>query len=181
MGELSEKHNIHYVDAPVAGSKGPAAAGELLFLAGGKEDKLAPLASYFAAMGKKTLYLIEVGNGSNIKMLINLLLAQSMVAFSEAIKLGKGMGLDESLLLNILTATPVVAPFLGAIKPRLEEGSFDANFPLKWTHKDINLALDTAKELDVPMKSLIQTESLYRSAIEDGLGEEDFSAIYKSV
>ena len=132
-------------------------------------------------MGKKTLFLNEVGNGANVKMLINLLLAQSMTAFSEAVSLGRGMGLDESMLLNVLTATPVVAPFLGAIKPRLEQNIFDTNFPLKWIHKDIMLALDTASELGVSMKSLDQTEALYKKAHENGLGEEDFSAIYKSL
>ncbi len=181
MNQLSKKHNIRFVDAPVAGSKGPAEAGELLFLAGGKEEELEDLAPFFNAMGKKTLYLNEVGNGANVKMLINLLLAQSMTAFSEAMNLGKGMGMDESLLLNILTATPVVAPFLSAIKPRLEQGIFDVNFPLKWIHKDIMLALDTASEVGVSMPSLDQTESLYKMALGKGLGDEDFSAIYKSV
>ena len=181
MGVLSEKHNVQFVDAPVAGSKVPAEAGELLFLAGGKEEKLLALQPFLEVMGKKTIYLNEIGNGANMKMLINLLLAQSMTAFSEAIHLGKGMGLDESLLLNILTATPVAAPFLGAIKPRLEQKIFDANFPLRWIHKDIMLALDTASELGVTMKSLDQTEALYKSALENGLGDEDFSAIYKSI
>lgn len=181
MNIMSEKHSIQFVDAPVAGSKAPAESGELLFLAGGKEEELSFLEPCFDAMGKKTLYLNEVGNGANMKMLINLLLAQSMTAFSEAISLGIGMGLNEGLLLNILTATPVVAPFLAAIKPRLENDVFDVNFPLKWIHKDIILALDTAEELGVDMKSLDQTEALYKRALERGLGDEDFSAIYKSL
>lgn len=178
---MSEKHNIQFIDAPVAGSKAPAESGELLFLAGGKEEELSHLNSCFDAMGKKTLYLKEVENGANMKMLINLLLAQSMTAFSEAISLGRGMGLNESLLLNILTATPVDAPFLAAIKPRLENGVFDVNFPLKWIHKDIVLALDTAEKLGVGMKSLDQTKGLYKLALESGLGDKDFSAIYKSL
>ena len=128
MAALAAKFNIRFVDAPVAGSKAPAENGELLFLAGGKEEVFGELTPLFDAMGKKTLYLEKVGNGANVKMLINLLLAQSMTAFSEAMALGKGMGLAEGQLLNILTATPVVAPFLSMLKPRLETGNFDANF-----------------------------------------------------
>ncbi len=181
MAKKAAQHNLRFVDAPVAGSKAPAESGELLFLAGGKEAALYELTPLFEAMGKKTLYLNDVGNGANVKMLINLLLAQSMTAFSEAISLGKNMGLNESLLLNILTSTPVVAPFLGAIKPQLEAGSFDVNFPLKWILKDINLALDTANEVKTNMASLTTTKSLFENAMEKGFGDEDFSAIYKSV
>lgn len=181
MSDLAAQHGVRFVDAPVAGSKAPAEAGELLFLAGAKEEALVDVQPHLDVMGKKTLCLGEMGNGANMKMLINLMLAQSITTFSEAIKLGKGMGLDEGLLLNVLTATPVVAPVMGLLKERLLVGNFDVNFPLKWIYKDIMLALDTASEHSVPMKSLEQTEALYKEALDGGLGELDFSAIYKSM
>ncbi len=181
MAALAAEYKVRFVDAPVAGSKAPAESGELLFLAGGKEEELTDIAPLLEVMGKKTLYLGEAGNGANVKMLINLMLAQSMATFSEAIALGKGMGLGEGQLLNILTATPVVAPVMGALKERLLAGTFDVNFPLKWIHKDIMLALDTASELSVPMPSLEQTEALYKDALNEGLGDLDFSAIYKAL
>lgn len=181
MAQLSVKHRVRFVDAPVAGSKAPAENGELLFLAGGTEEELTEVAPLLDIMGKKTLYLEKPGNGANVKMLINLMLAQSMATFSEAIALGKGMGLGEEQLLNILTATPVVAPVMGLLKERLLTGNFDVNFPLKWIHKDVMLALDTASELSVNMPSLEQTESLYKIALDSGLGELDFSAVYQSI
>jgi len=181
MDQLAKAHGVHFADAPVAGSKAPAEQGELLFLAGGKEEDLIDFAPFFSAMGKKTLYLNEVGNGANMKMLINLMLAQSMATFSEAIKLGKGMGLDESLVLNILTATPVVSPVMGLLKDRLLNREFDVNFPLKWIHKDIMLALDTASELDVTMPSLEKTEEIFKTALDERMGEMDFSAVYQSL
>ncbi|MCE7995026.1 MAG: NAD(P)-dependent oxidoreductase [Roseivirga sp.] len=181
MGKLSAGYQIRFVDAPVAGSKVAAENAELLFLAGGKEEELTDMAPLFDIMGKKTLYLGEMGNGTNVKMLINLMLAQSMATFSEAIALGKGMGLAEGQLLNILTATPVVAPVMGLLKERLLDGNFDVNFPLRWIHKDIMLALDTASELSVPMPSLGQTEALYKNAMDSGMGDLDFSAIYKAL
>lgn len=179
MGKLSAGYQVRFVDAPVAGSKAPAENGELLFLAGGKEEDLTDITPLFDIMGKKTLYLGDIGNGANVKMLINLMLAQSMATFSEAIALGKGMGLEEGQLLNILTATPVVAPVMGLLKARLLAGDFEVNFPLKWIHKDVMLALDTASELSVQMPSLEQTEALYKSALDEGLGDLDFSAIYQ--
>lgn len=179
MAELSAQYQVRFVDAPVAGSKAPAESGELLFLAGAKEEELTDILPLLEVMGRKTIYLGKIGNGANMKMLINLMLAQSMATFSEAIALGKGMGLEEGQLLNILTATPVVAPVMGLMKDRLLEGNFDVNFPLKWIHKDVMLALDTAGELSVPMPSLEQTETLYKNALDQKLGDLDFSAIYK--
>ena len=181
MAALAHSHEVRFIDAPVAGSKAPAEAGELLFLAGGLEADWEAIKPYLEVMGKKTLYLAKTGNGANMKMLINLMLAQSMATFAEAIKLGKGMGLGEELLLNVLTATPVVSPVMGLLKERLLAGNFEVNFPLKWIHKDLMLALDTASELSVDMPSLEQTESLYKAALDGGLGELDFSAVYQSI
>lgn len=179
MSTLSGEYKVHFVDAPVAGSKAPAAAGELLFLTGGTEEVLKEIVPLLGVMGKKTLFLGKPGNGANVKMLINLMLAQSMATFSEAMSLGKAMGLPEKQLLNILTATPVVAPVMNLLKERLLAGDFDVNFPLKWIHKDVMLALDTASELGVSMSSLEQTEALYKEALDENLGDLDFSAIYQ--
>ena len=181
MAELANTQGIRFVDAPVAGSKAPAANGELLFLVGAQEADIPEALPLFDIMGKKTLFLGKAGNGANVKMLINLMLAQSMATFAEAIALGKGMGLEEAQLLNILTATPVVSPVMALLKERLLAGNYEVNFPLKWIHKDINLALTTARELGVSMASLEQTEQLYGTALEADLGDLDFSAIYKSM
>ena len=181
MAELANTQGIRFVDAPVAGSKAPAANGELMFLAGAQEADIPEALPLFDIMGKKTLFLGKAGNGANVKMLINLMLAQSMATFAEAIALGKGMGLEEAQLLNILTATPVVSPVMALLKERLLAGNYEVNFPLKWIHKDINLALTTARELGVSMASLEQTEQLYGTALEADLGDLDFSAIYKSM
>ena len=135
MAAKAAKYNLRFVDAPVAGSKAPAESGDLLFLAGGKEEALQELQPLFQAMGKKTLFLEEVGHGANVKMLINLLLAQSMTAFSEAMDLGKIMGLNEGLLLNILTATPVVAPFLEPAQRTSRRKGFQRQFSTKMDSK----------------------------------------------
>ena len=63
MAELAKKHEVRFIDAPVAGSKAPAEAGELLFLAGGKEEDWQEIKPYLDVMGKKTLFLAQTGNG----------------------------------------------------------------------------------------------------------------------
>lgn len=178
MSSLSEQHGIRFLDAPVAGTKGPAEKGELLFLVGGEESALAEVQAHLDIMGKKTLFLGASGRGASMKMLINLLLGQSMLAFSEAMALGRAMDLEEGLLFNILTATPVIAPVLSVLRPKLEQENREANFPLSLMQKDLHLAATTAFEHNVPMPSLNVAKEVFAAAKQGGLGEEDFSSVF---
>lgn len=177
IGEEAEKHNIRYVEAPVAGTKQPAEKGELVFFAGGNKPDIEEASPYFDIMGKKTAHLGEIGKGASMKMLINLMLAQSMLAFSETINLGKSMGLDQGLMHNVLLNTPVVAPFLQVIKEKLENNDFTANFPLKWMAKDLNLVSRAAQENKSTIPSASLTREIFDAAV-DAHGDDDFSTIY---
>ena len=169
---------IRFVAAPVAGTKAPAENGELLFFASGEQGDVAPLAPYFEAMGKKTVYMGGVPNGPAIKMLINQLLGQSMGAFAEAIALGKAMGLAQNTLFDVLLATPVTAPFLNLIRQKVESGNEEVNFPLKWMLKDLHLVSQTAYAHQVPMPTLQASKEAYAIAAKQGYAEKDFSAIF---
>lgn len=178
MARFAAEYGIIYIDGPVAGTKGPAEKGELVFLLGGDKEAAGRIEPLLEIMGKKTIFLGEVGNGSNMKMLINLLLAQSMLAFSEAMVLGKKMGLENDTLFNVLLNVPVTAPFLSLVRDKMEKNDYEANFPLQWIHKDIHLATLTAYEKEVSMPSLNAAKEVYSLAKQQGYGEYDFSAIY---
>ncbi|MEM7548959.1 MAG: NAD(P)-dependent oxidoreductase [Bacteroidota bacterium] len=176
---LAQQSGVRFIDAPVAGTKGPAEAGELLFLLGGEAEDIEEVAPLFELMGKKYLRLGKAGKGSAMKMLINQLLAQSTVAFVEAMVLGEAMGLKQETLFNVLTATPVVAPVISGIRPKLESGDYDPNFSLKWIHKDLHLSSLTAYEKEVPLHNLGVTKELFGQAKQNGFGDMDFSSIYE--
>ena len=112
-------------------------------------------------------------------MVNNLILAQAMVAFSEAMVLGESLGISRSMLFATLLGSPVVAPFLSFKKSKIEEGEYDAEFPLQWMHKDAQLAADTAYEAGVALPSGNVVKEIYALAIRSGLGEMDFSAVYR--
>lgn len=178
MGSIVQDMGLRYIDAPVAGTKGPAEKGELVFLVGSGKEDLLEVQPLLDVMGKKTIHLGAVGHGSNMKMLINLLLAQSMLAFSEAMVLGKGMGLAEETLFNVLLNVPVTAPFLNLVRPKLENGDYAANFPLQWIQKDLHLAATTAYEQGIATPSLNVAKEIFALAKQSGYAEQDFSAIY---
>jgi len=175
----AHRHGFRLADAPVAGTKGPAEAGELLFLVGAAEEDVQEAAPLLAAMGKKSLYFGEAGQGAAMKMLINGLLAQNMLAFAEAVHLGAGLGLPRQQVFDVLLGTPVTAPFLSAIRGKTEGDDHSVNFPLKHMHKDLHLASKAAYEAGQPAPSLNAAKEAYASARASGLAEEDFTAIYR--
>ncbi len=181
FGNLAKDAGVRYLDAPVAGTKGPAENGELLFLLGGNETDLKEASPLLDIMGKKTLHLGDVGTGSSMKMLINQLLGQQMVAFAEALSMGTQMGIVQETLLNVLLATPVVAPVMAAVRPKLENENYEANFPLKWIHKDLHLSSITAYEYEIATPNLNATKEVFAQAKKAGFGDLDFTAVYEFV
>lgn len=179
LATRAEQRGYRYVDAPVAGTKGPAEAGELLFLLGGHEADVTRVAPLTDAMGKKAIHLGAAGQGAAMKVLVNGLLAQSMLAFSEAAHLGVALGLPRATVFDVLLATPVTAPFLSAIRGKTEGDDYSVNFPLEHMRKDLHLAAGAAYEVNRPMPSLNAAKEAFASAQAAGLGAEDFTAVYR--
>ena len=179
MADEAKQRKVRFIDAPVGGSKGPAEQGQLLFFVGGDKADVDEVRPFLEAMGKAVYHMGGNGMGSAMKMVNNLILAQAMVAFSEAIVLGDSIGIPKDMLFGTLLGSPVVAPFLSFKRSKIEEGKFDVEFPLQWMHKDMQLAAETAYELGVAMPAANVTKEIYALALRNGLGGQDFSAVYK--
>jgi glyoxylate/succinic semialdehyde reductase len=178
MADEARQRKVRFIDAPVGGSKGPAEQGQLLFFVGGETADIEQARPYLEAMGKAVIHVGGHGMGSSMKMVNNLILAQAMVAFSEAIVLGQSLGIPKDKLFSTILNSPVCAPFLTMKKEKIESGTFDVEFPLQWMHKDLQLAVDTAYEEGVAMPAANLVKELYALAVRKGIGDRDFSAIY---
>ncbi|PHI20196.1 2-hydroxy-3-oxopropionate reductase [Lewinellaceae bacterium SD302] len=172
---------IRFLDAPVAGSKPQAENKELLFFVGGEPEEVEQATPFFSLMGKKVLHIGETGKGASFKMLVNIMLAQSMIIFSEAILLGEKMGIDREFMLNLLPNTVVAAPFIKFKAESIRKDDYEVMFPLELMHKDLHLAGQTAYELDQPLFLAGLAEDLYARAKQEGLGRLDFAAIHRSL
>ena len=179
MAAFSKERDIKFLDAPVAGSKDPAEKGKLLFLVGGEKATVDVCAPLFQVMGKKYIHAGENGKGSSLKMVFNLLLGQAMYAFSEGMNLGQSLGLDQNLLLDVLLQSPVVAPFIALKREKMEKGNYEAEFPLQWMQKDLQLASQTAYEQELALPAVNVIKEMYALAKQEGYSEKDFSAIYE--
>ncbi len=172
------KHKVRFADAPVAGSKNKAEDATLTFLVGGSESdfqQIKPLLNY---MGEKIKHVGKTGNGTSMKMLINAMLAESMLVFAETLALGEKMGIPRDFLLDTLPNLPVIAPFVQAKAELIRKEDFEPHFPLEWMLKDLHLVLKTAEENGFKIEMTQLTKDLYEKASKQDLGRKDFSAIY---
>ncbi len=181
MAEEAKKRNVRFIDAPVAGSLKPAESGELLFLVGGEDKDVEECKPLFDVMGRSYIFAGENGMGSSLKMIVNMLMGQAMHAFCEALSLGKSLGFSETALLEILPDLPVVPTVLKGKKRKFAEKDFSPEFPLKWMQKDLHLASLSAYENGISMPSANLVKEAFMSAVQRGMGDEDFSALYKFV
>lgn len=181
MAEASKKKGLRFIDAPVAGTKQPAEKGELIILAGGNKKDVEEVTPLLNIIGKKIIYAGEHGMGTSLKMVINTMLASAMEVFSEALVLGETLGFSKEKLFEVLIGGPLTAPFLAAKKVKIEKADFEADFPLQWMLKDMRLITKTADENNVELPVAELVTEVYSSAVNKGLGDMDFSAIYKFV
>ncbi len=181
MAKEARKKGVRFIDAPVSGTTKPAEKGELTFLIGGENIDIEYCRPLFEAMGKKIIHIGKNGMGTSIKMVINLLLAHSMLAFSEGILLGESLEISKEKLFEILYGGPVIAPFLAGKKEKLLYANFETEFPLQWMFKDLHLALISATEKNVQLPLTETAANIYEGASKSRYKEDDFSAIYEYI
>jgi len=172
------RREVHFVDAPVTGSAAPAAEAKLIFWVGADPADLERIRPLLLCMGNKIVHTGGHGAGTSMKMVVNLLLGTGMAAFAEAMALGEGLGLSQKMLFDSLLGTPAVAPFLASKREKIESGNYEAEFPLRWTQKDMHLASVSAYESGVAMPLTNAAKEIYRLAMREGHATQDFSAIY---
>ena len=165
--------DVMYVDAPVSGSKGPAEAGELLILASGPSEAEAIVHPAFAAIGRKTVWLGQAGQGSRMKLVVNAYLSALIEGVAEALELAGDLGIDPDSLAEVIEGGPLDAPIVEAKLHKIASGDFAPEFPLEWALKDVDLAI-AAAGTRLPMLEALSGQ--WRAAVEAGYGRQDVSA-----
>ena len=167
-----------FLEAPVAGSRKPAEDATLTIMAAGDRALYDQSLVILEKMGKKILFLGEVGAAARMKLANNLVMAAMMSALSEGIALAAGSGLDLGQFLEVLDSGAVANPMFRLKGPQIAtNGEFPAAFPLKHMQKDLRLALRLAEEVGQPLFTTALVNEQYKAALAAGLGESDFAAV----
>src|SRR5256712_3228261 len=179
MAAEAKARGVGFLGAPVTGSKGQAELAKLTFWVGGEKGDLETYRPLLESMGNRIVHCGGPGMGASLKMVMNQLLGTTMAVFAEGLVLGESLGLSREVLFEALLGGPAAAPFLALKRERIENGNYEpADFPLRWLQKDLHLAAVSAYETGAAMPLTNAAKELYRLAIRDGRGNEDFSAIY---
>jgi 3-hydroxyisobutyrate dehydrogenase len=166
--------DVMFVDAPVSGSKGPAETGQLLILASGPAAAEPIARPAFDAIGRKTVWLGDAGQGSRMKLVVNAYLSFLIEGVAEALELGSRLGIDPAGLDAVLEGGPLDAPLADAKLHKIARGDFTPEFPLEWALKDVDLAIEAANGARLPMLGALSSQ--WRKAVAAGYGREDISA-----
>jgi 3-hydroxyisobutyrate dehydrogenase len=172
LGQL--RPDVLFVDAPVSGSKGPAEAGQLLILASGLPAAEPVVRQAFLAIGRKTVWLGEVGQGSKLKLAVNAYMSTLIEGVAEALELTARLGIDASSLAEAIEGGPLDAPIADAKLHKMEQGDFAPEFPLEWALKDVDLALAEAGDDNLPLLAALSRQ--WHAAVAAGHGRADVSA-----
>jgi 3-hydroxyisobutyrate dehydrogenase len=174
-GRLAQvRPDVMFVDAPVSGSKGPAEAGQLLILASGPPAAEPVTRPVFSAMGRKTVWLGEAGQGSRLKLVVNAYMSILIEGVAEALELAGRLGIDASRLAEAIEGGPLDAPIADAKLAHMEKGDYAPEFPLEWALKDVDLAIQVAGGASLPLLTALSAQ--WRDAVNAGHGREDISA-----
>ncbi|MBP1741613.1 MAG: 3-hydroxyisobutyrate dehydrogenase, partial [Deltaproteobacteria bacterium] len=179
--ERLKARSIVALDAPVYGSKKPAEEGALVILAGGPQAKVKETEPLLLSMGKKVVYCGEAGQGSSMKMVVNLLLSIMATGLAEAVNLGQKCGLSTETVLETVLSGPTQCPLFEFKKPMLLSDNYGAQFALKHMAKDIRFILQTADETGAAVPTGHVVFQLYRAAMGRGLSEKDYAAVKKVI
>lgn len=183
MNEAVVAKGGRFLEAPVSGSKGPAATGTLIFLCAGSKSLFDEIENNgLNAMGKASHFFNnEVGYGTRAKLVINSLMGTMMAAYGEGLCLAENVGLDPLKMVEVIGQGAIQSPMYGLKGPKMIAKDHAPNFPLKHAHKDMKLASDMAKAAGVEYSVMDKAEELLKRARDDGLGDEDFSAVFEKV
>ncbi|MGH9403576.1 MAG: NAD(P)-dependent oxidoreductase [Terriglobia bacterium] len=165
------------LDAPVTGSKNGAEKGELTFMIGGDRPTLDRAMPVLRFLGKKHIYCGANGAGLSAKLAQNAIQATMVEIFCEGFVLATKAGVKPESMFEIIQSSMARASLTDFKAPFIFKGDFTPYFPLKWMHKDLELAMEAAYAQNVAMPTAAAAKEVYGAAKAKGQGEMDYAAV----
>jgi 3-hydroxyisobutyrate dehydrogenase len=169
----AERPDLTFLDAPVSGSKAPAAQGQLTIFASGPDAARARVTPLFDALGQRTVWVGPVGSGTRLKLVNNTWLAFGAEAVDASVALAQRLGLETATVIDALGGGPLVSPWQAGKLQRILERDFSPQFPLALALKDVHLALEAADENRFAALARLADE--WQAVVDQGLGDQDLT------
>ncbi|MDP4506931.1 NAD(P)-dependent oxidoreductase [Nonomuraea turcica] len=166
------------LDTPVSGSVPQAQAGTLTIMAGGDDNAYSRVEPILRELGTPT-HVGPNGQGLTLKLAINISLAVQMIAFAEGLLLADRSGVNRELALQLMTDSAIGSPMLKARAPLVLHLPDEARFDLRLMRKDLELALDAARKLDIPLPTADRADEVLLAARTLGFEQRDLAAVFQ--
>ena len=166
------------LDAPVSGSVITLEEGKLSIMVGGDAETFERVKPVLEAIGPRVFHLGPNGAAVTMKIAINLSLAVQMLAFSEGVLLAEKTGIGREQAVEVMLASVIASPMVTYRGPFVLEQPDEAWFDCRMMQKDLNLALELGRELEVPLPTTAVTNELLTAANAMGIGDKDFAVLF---
>jgi 3-hydroxyisobutyrate dehydrogenase-like beta-hydroxyacid dehydrogenase len=166
------------LDAPVSGSVSTLEEGKLSIMVGGDEDVFHRAEPILRDIGPTVTHVGSNGQAVAMKIAINLSLAVQMLAFSEGILLAEKSGIRRETAVRVALSSVIASPMIRYRGPFVLDQPNEAWFDVNMMQKDMLLALEMGRQLDVPLPTTAVTNEMLTAARAMGFEKKDFAALF---
>src|SRR5712672_1209732 len=166
------------VDSPVSGSVITLQEGKLSVMVGGRRETFEKIKPLLLDIGPKVTHVGDNGLALSMKIAVNLSLAVQMLAFSEGVLLAEKSGISRGTAVDVLVHSAIASPMIQYRGPFVLQQPEEAWFDVNMMQKDMLLALEMGRKLDVPLPTTATTNEFLTAARGMGLAEQDFAVLF---
>lgn len=177
LAEIAAQKGVGFVDAPVSGGQAGAENGQLAVMCGGSEDDFAKAAPIIDSYAKATERFGAVGAGQLTKMVNQICIAGLVQGISEALHFADKAGLDGKAVAQLVSQGAGGSWQLANRAETMVDGKFDFGFAVDWMRKDMGIALDQAKTMQVSLPVTALVDQFYGDVQAMGGGRWDTSSL----
>ena len=177
--EECEKRNIHYLDAPVWGSKDHAVNGLMTIITAGDPALAGKCREPFSFFGLNTIHVGKIGDATKMKFIVNLVQAELVQVLAEGLVFGEKMGFDADKILEVLDTRGVASPLFHLKGRAMARNDFSRSLALKYVNDQLHMVMNAARLVGLTLPAAESATKVYQAGVDAGFGEEDFSAVIK--
>jgi 2-hydroxy-3-oxopropionate reductase len=172
---------VEMLDAPISGGEEGAIEGTLSIMVGGDEDVLEAHREILAVLGGTVTHCGPSGAGQTAKACNQIVVSAQMEAVSEALVFAEKAGADLEAVVEAISGGAAGCWALDNRAPDMIRGDFDPGFFAAYQYKDLRIAAGAGEEYGAPMPATQVIHDMYKSMVENGMGEDDNSGVMQVV
>ena len=174
IGAAAEEKDIQYLRAPVSGSTESAVNAALTIFVSGSEYAFNQCRGIFEKLGQNVFHVGPGDQARYLKLLVNMMVGITSAMTAEALVFGERGGIGWEQMIDMINSSVVASPLIGFKIQLLKERDFAPAFTATQMSKDFDLALDTGRNMNVPMPLTALVRQLYGAMQATGKGELDY-------